>query len=158
MPDNPVQGAASRAQCCLTAVFDICVYQEVPSYVQATQVQSSDGFAAAVKRVLGCISASRLCVVRCAGGRHRAPTLAGSAGDIISSWGTGNSIRIVNLSMRVSSVKRTQQHYHRSAMLDDLRAELMQWVGIGPGFMAPNDIHDLGRVVDFSIYRRQAGV
>jgi len=111
-----------------------------------------------VERVLGCIASNRLCIIRCKSGFHRAPTLAGVVGDIVASWGTSESIRIVHLSEYVFDLPWPKQEYHIPAMRKDLRAELMQWVGIGPGYYTATNIRDLDRVIDMSLYRSQAGM
>ena len=122
------------------------------------QVRRSDGFEKALERVLGCISSSHLCVIRCTSGFHRAPTLAGSVGDIVASWGTGESIRIIMLSENMYDKPRHQQHLYIADMIGELRAALLQWIGIGPGYFSARDIQDLQQVVDISSYRSKAGM
>jgi len=58
--------------------------------------------------------------------------------------------------MKTYSVPKKHQHHHIPAMHQDLRAELMQWIGLGPGFYTVNDIRELGRAIDLGHYHRQA--
>ena len=97
-------------------------------------------------------------MIRCRSGFHRAPTLAGSVGDIVGSWGTGESIRVINLSESVFDVPMQKQQLYIEDMIGELRVALLQWIGIGPGYLSARDSKDLKQEVDISSYRSKAGM